>query len=100
MPYPMRVGDVDHRRMAVVIVPFLLAACTAAQATTRPWTAAASDPVPVPVRQVFIRSVRSFDEQLRNNCVGRNWRPGCSHPPDAAISVSVTVELLDASAAR
>jgi hypothetical protein len=76
-------GSVDHRRIALAVVPLLLAACTSAQATAGA-TGGLGSPTPPttppPPSATFVGSVRWIDDALRHELIGRNWHPGCPVP--------------------
>ena len=82
----------DHRRIAMIVVPFLLAACTAAQATTGRGTPVPPTPSPSPSH-----GVRRVGEVDRRSAPGRAHRPelapGLSRPDPR--SPSGDRELLD-----
>ncbi len=77
-------GNVGHRRIALAVVPFLLAACMTAQATAKEPAKETADhgtPTASPTRSpTFVGSVRWIDEALRAELVGRNWHAGCPVP--------------------
>ena len=63
----------------MIVAPFLLAACSAAQATVGRGTPTPPTPSPPP-SPAFVGSVRWIDDQLRDELIGRNWHPGCPVP--------------------
>jgi D-alanyl-D-alanine carboxypeptidase len=62
---------VDHRRLAIAVVAFLLPGGLSAQVTGAPGTAATTR------SPAFAGSVRWIDRDLRDRLIGRNWHEGC-----------------------